>query len=112
MAALALGQDLAVDDATLAQLFTTRGLCHTQAGRRPEGAAYFPEAARLATQAGDTLSLGRALLSLADAVTPTDPAAGAEAARAVLGHVGALEISRDSVRWAWPLAARAADYEL
>lgn len=30
-------------------------------------------------------------------------------ARAVLGHVGAaLEISHESVRWVWPLAARAA----
>ena len=46
--ALALGQDLAVDDATLADLFTTRGICHGYAGRRPQAAAYFREAARLA----------------------------------------------------------------
>ena len=85
--ALALGQDLAVDDVTLAQLFTTRGLCHTQAGRRPEGASYFREAARLASQAGDNLSLGRALLNLADTVTVTDPAAAAETARSAAAHV-------------------------
>jgi tetratricopeptide (TPR) repeat protein len=79
--ALALGQDLAEDDATLAQLFTTRGLWHITVGRRPQAAANFREAVRLATQAGDTTLLGRALLNLADTVTATDPAAGAEAAR-------------------------------
>jgi hypothetical protein len=85
--ALTLGQDLAVDDATLADLFTTRGQWLAHAGRRrPEAASYFREAARLAAQAGDTLSLGRALLSLADAITGTDPAAGAEAARVAAAH--------------------------
>jgi tetratricopeptide (TPR) repeat protein len=85
--ALALGQDLAVDEATLAGLFITRGICHAFAGRRPEAAAYLREAARLATQAGDSLALGRALLNLADAVTVTDPAAGAEAARAAAAQL-------------------------
>jgi tetratricopeptide (TPR) repeat protein len=85
--ALALGQDLAVDDATLAGLFTTRGICHVFAGRSPEAASYFREAARLATQAGDTARLGRALLNLAVAVTGTDPAAGAEGARAAAAHL-------------------------
>jgi predicted ATPase len=84
--ALALGQDLGVDEATLAGLFTTRGLCHLSAGRRPQAAAYFREAGRLATQAGDNVRLGRALLDLADTVTGTDPAAGAEAARAAAAH--------------------------
>jgi len=84
--ALNLGQALAVDDSTAAQLFTTSGLSHARAGRRPQAAAYFREAVRLASQAGDTLSLGRALLNLADVVTDTDPAAGAEAARAAAGH--------------------------
>jgi hypothetical protein len=37
-----------------------------------------------------------------------EPAASLRRARAVLGHVGALEISHEAVRWAWPLAARAA----
>jgi tetratricopeptide (TPR) repeat protein len=76
-----------VDDATLAQLFTTRGICHAYAGRRPEAAAYFREAVRLATQAGDSIRLGRALLNLSDTVTGTDPAAGAEAARAAAAHL-------------------------
>jgi predicted ATPase len=84
--ALALGQALAVDDATLAGLFTTRGLSYGLAGRPPQAAAYFREAARLAEQAGDTVQLGRALLNLSDAVTGTDPAAGAEAARAAAAH--------------------------
>ncbi len=85
--ALALGQALAVDDATMAGLFTTRGLCHAYAGRAPEAAAYFREAARLAAQAGDNLPLGQALVNLSDAVTGTDPAAGAEAARTAAAHL-------------------------
>jgi predicted ATPase len=85
--ALALGQDLAVDEATLAGLFTTRGLCHGFAGRNPEAAAYFQAAARLAGQAGDPVRLGQALLNLSDAVTGTDPAAGAEAARAAAAQL-------------------------
>ena len=84
---LALGQALAVDDATLAHLFTTRGICHARAGRRQQAAAYHREAARLAERAGDTASLGRALVSLSDAVTGTDPAAGTEAARAAAAHL-------------------------
>jgi class 3 adenylate cyclase len=79
--ALALGQALAVDDRTLASLFTTRGICILGTGRRAEAAAYFREAARLAGQAGDSLRVGTALLNLSDAVTWTDPAAGAAAAR-------------------------------
>ena len=85
--ALALGQDLAVDEATLARLFTTRGICHVFAGRRPQAAASFREAARLAGQAGDTVQLGLALLNLSDAVTTTDPAAGVEAARAAAAQL-------------------------
>jgi class 3 adenylate cyclase/predicted ATPase len=85
--ALALGQDLAVDDATLAGLFSTRGISHTFVGYRPQAAANLREAARLAEQAGDTVQLGRALLNLSDAVTGTDPAAGAEAARAAAAQL-------------------------
>jgi class 3 adenylate cyclase/predicted ATPase len=85
--ALALGQDLAVDHATLASLFTTRGISHAYAGRMPQAAANLREAARLAEQAGDTARLGRALVNLSDAVTGTDPAAGAEAARAATAQL-------------------------
>ncbi len=85
--ALALGQALAVDEATLAGLFNTRGICHSFAGRNPEAASYLREAARLAGQAGDTVRLGRALLNLSDTVTGTDPAAGAEAARAAAAQL-------------------------
>ena len=84
--ALALGQALAVGEAALAGLFDTRGVCHAFAGRRPQAVSYFREAARLAGQAGDTVELGRALLNLSDSVTGTDPAAGAEAARAAAAH--------------------------
>jgi predicted ATPase len=84
--ALTLGQALAVDDGTLADLFTTRGNCHNHAERRPQAASYFREAARLATQAGEGARLGIALLNLADAINGTDPAAGAEAARDAARH--------------------------
>jgi len=84
--ALALGQDLAVDDASLARLFTTRGISRSAAGRNPEAAAYLREAARLAGQAGAAVQLGSALVNLADAVTGDDPVAGAEAARAAAIH--------------------------
>ena len=85
--ALALGQDLAVDEAVLASLFTTRGIHLTYAGRRPQASSYFREAARLAEQAGDPVRLGRALGNLSDAVNGTDPAAGAEAARAAAAQL-------------------------
>jgi len=84
--ALALGQDLAVDDATLGHLFNTLGLSYGRAGRRPQAGANFREAARLATQVGDSVRLGEALINLADSITATDPAAGAEAARAAATH--------------------------
>ena len=98
--ALALGQDLAVDEATLARLFTTRGIHLGHVGRRPQAAAYHREAARLAGQAGDPVQLGRALLNLSDTVTSTDPAAGAEAARAAaaqLRRAGARELLAGAV---------------
>jgi class 3 adenylate cyclase/predicted ATPase len=86
--ALDLGQDLFTDDATLADLFTTRGIYLALMGRRrPQGAAYHREAARLAEQAGDTVRLGRALLNLSDTVNGADPAAGAQAARAAAVHL-------------------------
>jgi class 3 adenylate cyclase/predicted ATPase len=84
--ALTPGQALAVGDVTLADLFTTRGNCHSFAERRPQAASYFREAARLATQAGEGARLGIALLNLADAINGTDPAAGAEAARDAARH--------------------------
>jgi hypothetical protein len=85
--ALALGQALTVDDATLALLFTTRGICHGLAGRRPQAAVYLREAARLAGQVGDTFLLGQALLNLSEAVAGTDPAACAAAARAAAAQL-------------------------
>jgi tetratricopeptide (TPR) repeat protein len=53
----------------------------------------------------------KALLSLAEAFTMDArgrPQDALRLARATLAHAGALEISHDSLRWAWPLAARAA----
>jgi class 3 adenylate cyclase/tetratricopeptide (TPR) repeat protein len=83
--ALILGQALGVGSGQLAGLFLTRGIYLCMVNRRPEGAAYFREGARLATQAGDDMMVGRALLNMADALTVTDPAAAVDAARSATG---------------------------
>jgi tetratricopeptide (TPR) repeat protein len=85
--ALTLGQDLDVDASLLSGLFRTRGIFMGLAGRRPQGIAYLRESARMATQAGDNLSLGRTLNNLSHALAATDPAAAAEAARTAGGHL-------------------------
>ena len=85
--ALALGQDLDVDPGLLGRLFLTRGIFLGLSGRRPQSMAYLRESTRLATQAGDTLSLGRGLNNLSAMMAATDPAAAAEAARAAAGHL-------------------------
>ena len=85
--ALALGQDLDVDPGLLGRLFLTRGIFLGLSGRRPQAMAYLRESTRLATQAGDTLVLGRALNNLSAILAETDPAAAAEAARAAAGHL-------------------------
>jgi class 3 adenylate cyclase/tetratricopeptide (TPR) repeat protein len=84
---LALGQALGVGVDQLCGLFLARGIYFGFADRYPEAAAYFREAVRLATQVGDNFRLGRALLNLADVLTVSDPAAGAEAARTAAGHL-------------------------
>jgi class 3 adenylate cyclase/tetratricopeptide (TPR) repeat protein len=84
--ALALGQALGVGDAELADLLITRGNCH-RAERRTEAAAYYREAARIATLAGDNTHAGIALLNLSDALSGTDPKAAAEAGRAAAGQL-------------------------
>ncbi|MGH3284202.1 MAG: hypothetical protein ACRDPD_05885, partial [Streptosporangiaceae bacterium] len=85
--ALALGQDLDADAGLLGGLFLTRGIYLGLTGRRPQAIAYMREAARLVTQAGDTLSLGRTFLNLSHELSAADPAAGAEAARTAVGHL-------------------------
>jgi hypothetical protein len=85
--ALALGQDLDVDAGLLGGLLLTRGIFLGLSGRRPQSMAYMRESARLATQAGDNLSLGRSLNNLSAITMVTDPAAAAEAARTAAGHL-------------------------
>jgi hypothetical protein len=85
--ALILGQDLGVDTGQLDDLFVTRAIYLSLAGRYPEAIAYFREGARLAGQAGDNFRLGRVLLNLASSLIVTDPAAAAEAARTAAGHL-------------------------
>jgi class 3 adenylate cyclase/tetratricopeptide (TPR) repeat protein len=85
--ALTLGQALDVEAGQLGGLFLARGMYLISAGLRPEAAAYYRESVRLATQAGDSLALGRTLLNLSDALATTDPAAAAEAGRTAAGHL-------------------------
>ena len=85
--ALTLGQALGAGTGQLADLLLGRGLYLAADGRYAEAVAYLREAARLATQDGDSLALGRALLNLADVQAAADPAAAAEAARTAAGHL-------------------------
>ena len=96
--ALILGQALGVGSEQLAGLFLTRGIYLFTAGRRPEGVAYFREGARLATQSGDNVIVGRALLNLSDGLAFMDPAAAAEAARTAATH-----LRRAGAGITWPL---------
>jgi class 3 adenylate cyclase/predicted ATPase len=85
--ALTLGQALDVSTEQLSTLLLNRGMYHATAERRPQAVAYLRESARLATQTGDGFIVGRALLNLADALSATDPAAAADAARTAAGHL-------------------------
>jgi class 3 adenylate cyclase len=86
--ALILGQALGVGPEHVGGLLLTRAFYLSFfEQRRAEGIAYMRESVRLATQAGDTMSLGRALVNLSDALAVTDPAAAAEAARTAIGHL-------------------------
>jgi class 3 adenylate cyclase/tetratricopeptide (TPR) repeat protein len=92
--ALTLGQALGVGTSQLSGLFNVRGMYLGTVERHPEAVAYFREAARLAEEADDHVSIGRALASLSDTLAVSHPAAGAEAARTAAGHlrkVGARE---------------------
>jgi class 3 adenylate cyclase/tetratricopeptide (TPR) repeat protein len=84
---LTLGQALNVGPGQLGELLLTRGLYHAMGERRPQAITYLRESARLATQAGDNFTVGRALINLADALMPSDPAAAADAARTAAGQV-------------------------
>jgi len=53
----------------------------------------------------------QALVAAVEAFTAAaraQPATALRCVQSVLGHVGARDISHESVRWAWPLAARTA----
>jgi predicted ATPase len=85
--ALILGQALDVGVGQLAALFAARAAYLSSAQRRPQAVAYFREAARLATQVGDHVLLGRVLLNLSDVEAATDPLAAAESARTAVEHL-------------------------
>jgi len=85
--ALTLSQALGASASQLCDLLTVRGIFLIFASRLSEAVAYLREAARVATQAGDSSRLGRALLNLCAALSATDPAAAAEAGRSAAGHL-------------------------
>jgi class 3 adenylate cyclase/predicted ATPase len=85
--ALYLGQALDVDASQMCDLLIARGVYLFFAGCRAEAVAYLRETVRLATLADDNFRLGRALLNLSVALSATDSAAAAEAARAAIGHL-------------------------
>jgi len=85
--ALVLGQALNVDRNALISLFHVRAVYLLWHDRRPEGVAYLRENVRLATQAGDNLQLGMALLNLSDIESSTDPTAAAADARSAADHL-------------------------
>jgi class 3 adenylate cyclase/tetratricopeptide (TPR) repeat protein len=85
--ALTLGEALDVGTGQLDGLFLTRAAYLHRVGGHRQAVAYYRESARLATQTGDNIHIGRTLLNLADALAVTDPAAAAEAARTAAGHL-------------------------
>jgi hypothetical protein len=84
--ALDLGQAVGVGATELARLLDTRGIYLAITQRLPQAAAYCREAARLATQAGDSKASGLALVNLAGTLEVTDPTSTAEAARTAAGY--------------------------
>jgi len=85
--ALTLGEALDVGARQLAELFATHGIYLAIAEQRAQSIAYLRESARLATQAGDSFTLGRALFNLSDVLAITDPAAAADTARTAVEHL-------------------------
>jgi class 3 adenylate cyclase/tetratricopeptide (TPR) repeat protein len=92
--ALILGQALRVETKDLMNLFLHRSICLLTQDRRPEAVAYLREHVRLATQAGETIDVGRALLNLSDAEADSDLSAAAEDARTAAGHLRRAGASR------------------
>jgi class 3 adenylate cyclase/tetratricopeptide (TPR) repeat protein len=75
--ALVLGQELAVEAAVLAELFSDRGVALGFANRSAEAIAHLKYAAHLAEQADDGFAAGRAYGNLSSVLIPLDPAASA-----------------------------------
>ena len=79
--ALVLGQQLGVDRALLATMFTVRGLSFTMHDRYDEAIAHNAYALELMARESDSVQRGRALSNLSNLVLTTDPRAAAEHAR-------------------------------
>ncbi len=75
--ALTLGQALAVDVSQMCALLETRAIYLAFTERRIEAAAYLRESIRLATEAGDTFSMGAGLVNLATVLTDLEARADA-----------------------------------
>ena len=100
-----------MDDATLAGLFTTRGISHALAGRWPEGAAYHREAARAGAdhsrRAGARNDLAIAVMNLVQALLMTGDWDTAEAELAqALDADGLADIESLACYRAWLAALR------
>ena len=80
--ACALAEQVDTPWQLMAGLYNDRAITLMELGRRRECVMYLREAGRLAEMAGDLYSQGLALANLASTVTPDDPLAGAEIARA------------------------------
>jgi class 3 adenylate cyclase/tetratricopeptide (TPR) repeat protein len=83
--ALTLGQALAVDVSQMCALFESRAIYLAFTERPLEAAAYLRESIRLATEAGDTFSIGAGLLNLATVLTGWE--ARADASRDAAGYL-------------------------
>jgi class 3 adenylate cyclase/tetratricopeptide (TPR) repeat protein len=83
--ALILGQALDMGTRRLCSLLINRGIYLAFADRGTEAVAYLRESARMATEADDDFSVGRALFNLS--ATLTDPASRADAARTAVVHL-------------------------
>ncbi|HEY6309718.1 MAG TPA: hypothetical protein VIY52_02775 [Streptosporangiaceae bacterium] len=97
--ALTLSQALGASTGQSCDLLILRGTYHSHSGRRLQAVAYYREGVRLSTQDGDNSRLGSALVNLAAALSVTDPAAAADAARTAAGHLRRVG-SRDRLPFA------------
>ena len=103
--ALALGQELDVDDSRYAALLNTRSVYLNNGGERRLAAMYLREAARLSELNDNAFEAGSAYLGLANLFIDDHPADGLDAVRrgidilSRLGHTYALGVAVGNAAW-------------